>query len=119
MAAITHARPHLGRILERKAKATEFDSEARKIVVHIPSGGLREPGEILNDFKAEMAKLETRVWQIGQAGLGVDLTIKTLHEKTIAKKDDKIKQVKENSIVRKILNDLVEADIVDVIPFED
>lgn len=116
---IKESRPNLGRILERKAKIVDFDFTNRFISVYIPSGGLREPEEIINDFIAELSKFDTTSWRIETPrneymGNG----LKTLYEKQKEKKDDKINLVKENTIIRKILNELVEAEIVDVISLE-
>lgn len=110
------SRPNLGRILERKAKLVDFTEEGKYIKVHIPSGGLREPKEILLDFISELEKLAGEPWKI-ELPLASDLNVsmQTLHQQNTQAKENLIKQVKENPVIKKILNDLVEADVIDII----
>jgi hypothetical protein len=113
---IKQSRPNLGRILERKAKLVEFELESKYIKVHIPAGGLRDPKEILTDFISEITKLSGEKWVVElPLATQIDMSLQTLHQQDIQAKEDIIEQVKSNSIIKKILNDLVEAEIVDII----
>tara|TARA_Y100001960_G_scaffold331607_1_gene429135 strand:- start:1043 stop:1399 length:357 start_codon:yes stop_codon:yes gene_type:complete len=110
------SRPNLGRILERKAKLVEFDVEKKYVKVHIPMGGLREPKEILMDFVAEITKLSGETWKVElPMATELDVNLQTLHQQNTQAKANLIKQVKENPVIKKILNDLVEAEVVDII----
>lgn len=111
------SRPNLGRILERKAKLVEFLVDAKYIKVHIPSGGLREPKEILVDLISEVTKLSGEEWKIElPMATEIDMSMKTLYQEQTQAKEDLIKKVKDTPVIKKILNDLVEADVVDIIP---
>lgn len=112
---IKQSRPNLGRILERKAKAVDFDPDLKRMVIYIPAGGLRDPEEILDDFIAELTKFDTSSWRIEAPRFDIGVNLKTLHEEASEKKNNKIKQAKENPIIKKILSDLIEADVVDVL----
>lgn len=113
---IKSSRPNLGRILERKAKLVEFNQEIKYIKVHIPTGGLREPKEILLDFIAEITKLSSEKWKVElPLATQLDMSLQTLHQQNTEEKANLINQVKENPVIKKILNDLVEAEVVDII----
>jgi hypothetical protein len=113
---VTSSRPNLGRILERKAKLLDFTADGKYIKVHIPSGGLREPKEILVDFVAELKKLSGDDWKVELPMANeINASLQTLHQQNTEAKTNLIKQVKENPIIKKILNDLVEAEVIDII----
>ncbi len=113
---VTSSRPNLGRILERKAKLLDFTADGKYIKVHIPSGGLREPKEILVDFVAELKKLSGDDWKVELPMANeINASLQTLHQQNTEAKINLIKQVKENPIIKKILNDLVEAEVIDII----
>ena len=113
---VTSSRPNLGRILERKAKLLDFTEDGKYIKVHIPSGGLREPKEILVDFVAELKKLSGDDWKVELPMANeINASLQTLHQQNTEAKTNLIKQVKENPIIKKILNDLVEAEVIDII----
>ena len=115
MQTITQVRPNLGRMLERKARLIEFKQSFIKI--HVPPGGLRDPKEILLDFNAELAKLAPdENWQVDAAlAVDVDMSKKTLFQEATEAKDNIINTAKENLIIKKIIKDLVEAEVVDVL----
>jgi hypothetical protein len=114
VAAVKQTRPNLGRILERKARLVNFDE--RIIKLYVPAGGLREPKEIIADFINEMQNISGEKWVIEQQlATQVDLSIQTLHEKQVNSKQLKLDEIRQNPTVRKIIADLVSADIVDFI----
>lgn len=113
---VTSSRPNLGRILERKAKLVEFNEEAKYIKVHIPTGGLREPKEILQDFISELEKLGGEPWKVElPMAAELNISMQTLHQQNLEAKANLIQQVKDTPVIKKILNDLVEAEVIDVI----
>lgn len=90
--------------------------EDKYIKVHIPSGGLREPKEILADFISEIEKLAGEKWIIElPMASELNISMQTLHQENTESKAKLMNDVKEHPIIKKILNDLVEANIVDII----